>query len=107
MWQRPRAPPGGLYGEDENVPGRATMKLRSIEIQRQSKDSPGCSPGLHNRSPTGMLVAMPSGPARALGPPQPLRAQPLNYGTPPPRQWKLTDDMMSQPWGSVLRSLNR
>ena len=68
MWQRPRAPPGGLYGDDENVPGRATMKLRSIEIQRECKASPlKGSPGLNQRSPVGMFVSGPSGPARALG----------------------------------------
>ena len=105
MWQRPRAPPGGLYGDDENVPGRATMKLRSIEIQRECKASPlKGSPGLNQRSSVGMFVSGPSGPARALGPPQPLNLPPQ---PPQQREWKLTDEMMSRPWGSVLRSLNR
>ena len=115
--------------DDGAVWGRATMKRFSQEIVA-SNSPQSCRPaagllrqppaaaaaGLHARAPAGLHPRPPpavstivaTSKAAPTRPPEAGKENSLDaIGRQRTKPWELTDDLMQQPWGSVLRTLGR
>jgi len=112
------------FDEDDELPmGRNTLKARSKEIVI----SKGQSPSKGGNGVSGLAYchqenfSMQPPPARAYNPRPGGAGYPSFPSAPPPPAagglkphapsagsggWQISDDMMKQPWGSVLRQLN-
>ena len=100
--------------------GRATMKRFSQEIVASNSPQSrrpaagllrqppaAAAAGLHARAPTG-LYAPAASKAAPTRPPEAGKENSLDaIGRQRSKPWELTDDLMQQPWGSVLRTLGR
>ena len=114
--------------DDGAVWGRATMKRFSQEIVASNSPQSrrpaavllrqppaAAAAGLHARAPAGLHARPPPAvstiTARKAAPIRPPEAGKENsldaIGRQRSKPWELTDDLMQQPWGSVLRTLGR
>ena len=102
--------------DEGEVWGRATMKRFSQEIVASNSPQSrrpaavllrqppaAAAAGLHARPPP--AIASKAAPSR---PPEAGKENSLDaIGRQRSKPWELTDDLMQQPWGSVLRTLGR
>ena len=115
--------------DDGAVWGRATMKRFSQEIVASNspqsrrpaagllRQPPAAAAvGLHSRAPAGLHARPPpavstiaaASKAPPSRPPEAGKENSLDaIGRQRSKPWELTDDLMQQPWGSVLRTLGR
>ena len=115
--------------DDGAVWGRATMKRFSQEIVASNSPQSrrpaagllrqppaAAAAGLHARAPAGLHARPPpavstiaaAGKAAPTRPPEVGKENSLDaIGRQRTKPWELTDDLMQQPWGSVLRTLGR
>ena len=109
--------------DDGEVWGRATMKRFSQEIVASNspqsrrpaavllRQPPAAvAAGLHTRAPAGLHARPPPAASKAAPtrPPEAGKENSLDaIGRQRSKPWELTDDLMQQPWGSVLRTLGR
>lgn len=110
--------------DDGAVWGRATMKRFSQEIVASNSPQSrrpaavllrqppaAAAAGLHARAPAGLYARPPPAAASKAAPSRPPEAGKENsldaIGRQRSKPWELTDDLMQQPWGSVLRTLGR
>lgn len=105
------SPPGRpLAGADHASQSR--YPPTGIENYRMQNIGASSGPGGYNPSGYGVHLP-PANFAKPQPPPGPSSVRPLppSLQQPPAAPsgtgWKLSDDMMNQPWGSVLRQLNR
>ena len=115
--------------DDGAVWGRATMKRFSQEIVASNSPQTrrpaagllrqppaAAAAGLHTRAPAGLHARPPpavstiaaASKAAPSRPPEAGKENSLDaIGRQRTKPWELTDDLMQQPWGSVLRTLGR
>jgi len=117
--------------DDGAVWGRATMKRFSQEIVASNSPQSrrpaavllrqppaAAAAGLHARAPAGLharpppavstIAAATASKAAPTRPPEVGKENSLDaIGRQRSKPWELTDDLMQQPWGSVLRTLGR
>ena len=109
--------------DDGAVWGRATMKRFSQEIVASNSPQSrrpaagllrqppaAAAAGLHARAPAGLHARPPPAASKAAPtrPPEAGKENSLDaIGRQRSKPWELTDDLMQQPWGSVLRTLGR
>lgn len=114
--------------DDGAVWGRATMKRFSQEIVASNSPQSrrpaavllrqppaAAAAGLHARAPAGLHARPPpavstiaAAKAAPTRPPEAGKENSLDaIGRQRSKPWELTDDLMQQPWGSVLRTLGR
>jgi hypothetical protein len=112
--------------DDGEVWGRATMKRFSQDIVASNSPQSrrpaavllrqppaAAAAGLHARAPAGLHARPPPavstiGKAAPTRPPETGKENSLDaIGRQRTKPWELTEDLMQQPWGSVLRTLGR
>ena len=114
--------------DEGEVWGRATMKRFSQEIVASNSPQSrrpaavliphppaSAAAGLHTRAPAGLHARPPpavstiaAAKAAPTRPPEAGKENSLDaIGRQRSKPWELTDDLMQQPWGSVLRTLGR